>query len=187
MPRYLVSGIPAMVADVAAVLQEYDAETVNVGDIADVPRVCAEAGAGAFDGYVQLPAEFEVRGDTAVARVHHFFGEGVLARFTAVGAALGALRSGARLLFVMGVLPPEVATDDDVTARASLVRVLGRAARADAAGPLRLAVLDSASTAKEIALAALGRAADRPAVDELSEESFNEWRTELLGMVWAQS
>ena len=73
MPRYLVSGIAALVSDVAAVLREHGAEVVEVDDIGDVPRVCADAGAGAFDGYVQLPASFTVEGDTAVSRVHHFF------------------------------------------------------------------------------------------------------------------
>ena len=66
MPRYLVSGIAELVSDVAAVLREHDAEVVEVDDIDDVPRACAEAGPGAFDGYVQLPASFTVQGDTAV-------------------------------------------------------------------------------------------------------------------------
>jgi len=84
MPRYLVSGIAQLVSDVAAVLGELGAEVVEVDDIDDVPRVCADAGPGAFDGYVQLPATFTVQGDTAVQRVHHFFAQGVLARFPAV-------------------------------------------------------------------------------------------------------
>ena len=49
MPRYLVSGIAELVSDVAAVFREHDVEVVEVDDIDDVPRVCAEAGAAAFD------------------------------------------------------------------------------------------------------------------------------------------
>src|SRR4029450_536001 len=104
-------------------------------DIHDVPRACTEAGPGAFDGYIQLPASFTVQGDTAVTRVHHFFAEGVLARFPAVAAALPALKPEGRLTFVAGVLPPDVSTEDDVAAPAAVVRILGRAAQAgDASG-----------------------------------------------------
>src|SRR4051794_35977937 len=187
MPRYLVSGIAELVSDVAAVLREHDAEAVEVHDIDDVPRACAEAGPGAFDGYVQLPATFTVQGDNAVRRVHHFFAEGVLARFPAVAAALPALKSDARLTFVTGVLPGDVSTDDDVAARSALIRILGRAARADASNGLRVTSLDSGSTAKEIALAALGRSSSAGAVADASDEDYTEWRMELLGMMWAET
>ncbi len=187
MPRYLVSGIAQLVSDVAAVLREHDAEAVAVDDIDDVPRACAEAGPGAFDGYIQLPASFTVLGDTAVQRVHHFFAEGVLARFPAVAAALPSLKAGARLTFVTGVLPEDVSTDDDVAARAALIRVLAHAARADAAEGLRVTSLSSASTPEEIALAALGRGAESGALTAVPDEDYTEWRTELLGMMWAET
>src|SRR3954467_14027974 len=157
MPRYLVSGIAELVAQVATVLRENGSTVVEVDDIDDVSRACADAGPGAFDGYVQLPATFTVQGDTAVERVHHFFAEGVLARFPAVAAALPSLQRDARLTFVTGVLPGDVSTDDDVAARSALIRVLAHAARADASNGLRVTSLSSGSTAKEIALAALGR------------------------------
>jgi hypothetical protein len=187
MPRYLVSGIAELVSDVASVLREQGVEAVEVHDIDDVPRACAEAGSDAFDGYVQLPATFTVRGDKAVQRVHHFFAEGVLARFPAVAAALPALTSDARLTFVTGVLPGEVSTDDDVAARSALIRILGRAARADASNGLRVTSLGSGSTAKEIALAALGRSSTTGAVADASDEDYTEWRMELLGMMWAET
>jgi hypothetical protein len=187
MPRFLVSGIPAFVADVAAALEQNGADAVQVGDIADVPQACADAGPAAFDGYIQLPASFTVQGETAIQRVHHFFADGVLARFAAVEAALTAMRPDARITFVLGVLPAEVSTQDDVDARAALVRVLGHAARADAGPGLRLDVLASDSTPKEIALTALGRGGERPPVGEMSDESYAEWRMELLGIVWAQT
>ena len=187
MPRILVSGIAELVSDVAAVLREQDAEVVTVDDIADVPGVCADAGPEAFDGYVQLPASFTVQGDTAVARVHHFYAEGVLARFPAVAAALPTLKPEARLTFVTGVLPGDLSTEDDVTARAALVRVLGRAAQADTANGLRVCTLSSSATPKEIALTALGRNTDTRSFTTASEESYAEWRMELLGVMWAET
>jgi NAD(P)-dependent dehydrogenase (short-subunit alcohol dehydrogenase family) len=188
MPRYLISGIAELVSDVAAVLREFGAEVVEVDDIADVPRVSGEASPHSFDGYVQLPASFTVQGDCAVERVHHFFADGVLARFPAVHAALPALAPGARLTFVTGVLPREVSTDDDVAARAALIRILGHAARADAPEGLRVTVLGSGSSPKEIALTALGRGAERGTpTTELSEEAYAEWRMDLLGIMWAET
>jgi hypothetical protein len=184
MPHFLISGIPALVGDVAAELRENGATAMEVPDIADVPLAVAGS---TFDGYVQLPASFTVSGDTAVARVHHFFADGVLARFGAVAAALPTLRAGARLTFVTGVLPPEVSTDDDVAARAALMRVLGRAARADGPAGLRVSTLGSGSTPQEIALTALGRGSGRATpAEEVDGGSYADWRVELLGMMSAQ-
>jgi hypothetical protein len=187
MPRYLVSGIAELVSDVADALRRHGAEVVEVDDIADVPKACTDAGPKAFDGYVQLPASFTVEGDTAVTRVHHFYAEGVLARFPAVAAALPALAPGARLTFVTGVLPQDVATEDDVAARAALVRVLGHAARADAPEGLRVCMLSSGSSADEIAATALGRDARNESVPDLTDEAYADWRVELLGMMWAET
>jgi hypothetical protein len=187
MPHFLVSGIGELAAQVAAELREHGSTAVEVTDIADVPRACGAAGAGAFDGYVQLPATFTVRGTTAVDRMHHFFSDGVLARFPAMTAALPALREGARVTFVTGVLPPEVSTEDDVAARAALVRVLGHGARADGPAGLRVSVLGSGAAPREIALTALGRSPEREAgASEFSGGSYADWRVELLGMMSAE-
>jgi hypothetical protein len=188
MPHFLVSGIADLVAQVATVLRENGSTVVEVDDIDDVPRACADAGDRAFDGYVQLPATFTVQGDTAVERVQHFFADGVLARFPAVSAALPALIPEARITFVMGVLPPEVSTDDDVSARAALVRVLGHAARADGPAGLRVSVVGSGSTPKDIGLTAMGR---NPEWESLaaggSGGSYADWRVELLGLMSAET
>ena len=128
-----------------------------VGDVAEVAAAAAEAGPRAFDGYVQLPARFGLLGDTAVDRIHHFVVHGMMARYPAMSAALPALAPGSRITFVPAVLPAEVATDDDVDARAALLRVLARAARADGPDGLRVQFLGSGSTPEEIALAVLGR------------------------------
>jgi hypothetical protein len=184
MPHFLVSGIAELVSDVAAALRENGATVVEVDDLADVPKACEEAGPGAFDGYVQLPASFDVQGGSVVQRVHHFFADGVLARFPAVSAALPCLTPDARLTFVLGVLPPEVSTDDDVAARAALVRILGHASRADGPEGLRVSVLESGTSAEEIAQTASGR---RPAsghrADGYAGDSYADWRVEILGLM----
>jgi hypothetical protein len=180
----LVSGVPEQVAQVAAVLRERGADVTEVGDLADIPTVCAAAGPHAFDGYVQLAASFEIRGDTAIRRVHHFYAEGVLARFTALAAALPSLARDARLTFVLGVLPPEVATADDRDARQALTRVLTHAARADTPdGHLTVRVLDSATPPEKVGMIALGLDPVRQElVDRIDELSYADWRVELLGL-----
>ena len=187
MPHFLISGIAALGSDVTAALAAEGSTAVRVDDIADVADVCADAGPAAFAGYIQLPATFTVSGETAVDRVHHFFSHGVLARFPAVTAALPTLVDSARITFVMGVLPPEVSTDDDVAARAALVRVLGRGARADGPKDLRISMLASGVSATEIALTALGRDPDLARLADGPEgESYADWRVELLGMISAE-
>ena len=122
MPHILVSGI----GDLIPTSPRRCARTAEVVVVGDSPRWArgAEAGPGAFDGYVQLPARFGLLGDTAVDRIHHFVVHGLMARYPAMAAALPALAPGARITFVPAVLPAEVATDDDVEARAALLRVL---------------------------------------------------------------
>ena len=185
--RFLVSGKVELVADVAAALRDEGAEAVEVGDVTALTQVCADAGARAFDGYVQLPAKFTVEGDSAVERVHHYFSAGALGRFTAVAAVLPSLVPNARITFVTGALPPEVSTQDEVAARRALVRVLGHAARADAADGLRVDVLSPNSSPNEIALTALGR---NPAWEALvstgTDESYADWRVEVLGLMSAE-
>lgn len=186
MPHFLISGIADLVRGVTDALAAEGATAVGVDDIADVPKACADAGPAAFDGYVQLPATFTVDGDTAVDRVHHFFADGVLARFPAVSAALPALRPDARLTFVLGVLPPEVSTADDVAARAALVRVLGYAARADGPPGLRIDLLHTGTSPAEIARTALGRDNRLDPGDDPRSRSFADWRVEVLGMMSAE-
>jgi len=185
MANVLISGHAGQVAQVADELRSRGATATEVDDLALLPVACAEAGPGAFDSYVQLPADFAVRGETAIRRVHHFFAEGVLARFPALAAVLPALTAPARVTFVMGHLPDEVSTPDDRAARQALVKVLGHAARADAGdGALAVRVLAATATPQQIALVALGK---DPAREELMERSstmsYEEWRIELMSLV----
>jgi hypothetical protein len=149
-----------------------------------VPAVAAAAGPDAFDAYVQLPATFAIEGDTAVRRVHHFFADGVLARFPALAGALPALTTSSRVTFVLGQLPVEVATPDDRQARHALVRVLSHAARADAGGHIAVRILDTGSSPDDIALVALGRDPTREdLLEHLADMSYADLRVELLGLV----
>ncbi len=184
MARVLVSGAAEHVASVAAVLRDRGAEVTEVVDLERVPAACAEAGPGAFDSYVQLPADFAVMGETAISRVHHLFAAGVLARFPALAGALPSLADLARITFVMWTLPPDVATPEDWQARQALIRVLIHAARADAhpTKELRVHVLDDGSTPEDIATRALG---PTPTHEEVLDDarSYADWRVELLGLV----
>lgn len=184
MASVLVSGASAHVDEVARVLRGRNADLTEVVDLADLPAVCAAAGRAVFDSYVQLPATFQVRGDTAIQRVHHFYAQGVLARFVALDAALPALLPAARITFVLGTLPPEVATSDDREARRALTRVLARAARADSPdGHLTVQVLDAGAAPDEIAQVALGLdPARQELMDRLDELSYADWRVEMLGL-----
>lgn len=185
MTTVLVSGAESHVAEVATALRGRGAAVTEVSDLADVPAVVQDAGKGAFDVYVQLAASFRMEGGTAVQRVRHFYADGVLARFGALDAALPALRSPAQVVFVLGTLPPEVATAEDREARHALTQVLGRAARADAApAELTVRVLDADAEPERIAALALGQAPPRRREDErLAGMSLEDWRVELMSVV----
>lgn len=184
----LVSGAPDRIEAVSTILRAHDCTVVEVADLARVPEACAEAGAEAFDAYIQLPAAFGIVGDTALERLHHLFVKGVMARFPAMNAAVPALKPGGRITVVAWPLPAEVATDDDIEARRALFRVLAHAAQADGGVDTVVRVLGSSTSAEDIALAALGKESVRPAaVDSLSAVSYADWRVELLGLVSVES
>jgi hypothetical protein len=184
----LVSGAPERIEAVSKILREHDCQVVEVDDLERVAQACAEAGDGAFDAYVQLPATFAIEGNTALERLHHLFHKGVMARFPAMNAAVPALKPGGRITVVAWTLPPEVATDDDIEARRALFRVLAHAAQADGGTETVVRVLSSGTSAEDIALTALGRESARPAsVESLSTVSYADWRVELLGLVSVES
>jgi hypothetical protein len=184
----LVSGARERIEAVSSVLRAHDCTVVEVDDLERVPQACTEAGEGAFDAYVQLPAYFGIEGRTAIERLHHLFVKGVLARFPAMDAAVPALKPGGRIAVVAWPLPAEVATDDDIEARRALFRVLAHAAQADAGDQVVVRVLGSSTSAEDIALAALGKESARPAsVEGLSAVSYADWRVELLGLVTVES
>jgi hypothetical protein len=184
MAKVLISGMAELATEVAAALRSRGTEVTEVHDLDQIPQVCTSAGPDAFDSYVQLPATFTVRGDTAIRRVHHFYADGVLRRFTALAAVVPTLTDPGRVTFVLGHLPTDVSTESDHQARQSLVEVLGHAARADASGTLDVRVLDHGANAQDIALVALGkRPPHEDLLSRLSDLSYQEWRVELMGLV----
>jgi hypothetical protein len=189
MTTVLVSGAPKQVSAIAHALRRRGADVVEVTDLDKVPAACRAAGEGAFAGYVQLGASFRVDGESAVQRVRHFYADGVLARFTALDAARPALAPGASVVFVMGSLPPDVATDGDRTARRALTDVLGRAVRADAApAQLTIRVLDADAEPDRVAALTLGQSPGAPEPDERLEDlSLSDWRVELMGVVLVET
>jgi hypothetical protein len=189
MPSVLVSGAPKQVSAVGEALRRRGAQVVEVTDLSNVVRACQDAGEGAFAAYVQLGASFRVQGDTAVQRVRHFYADGVLARFTALDAARPALAPGASVVFVMGSLPPDVASDADRAARRSLTNVLAQAVRADASpSELTIRVLDADIEADRVAALALGQSPEpRDAESHLEGLSLSDWRVELMGVVLVET
>jgi hypothetical protein len=186
--RVLVSGTPTAVAPVADALRDRGADVTEVTDLAELPAACHAAGPEAFDSYVQLPSTFQARGDTAIQRVHHFYANGVLARFAALDAVVPTLVPSGRVTFVMGQLPPEASTDDDRAARRALCRVLAQAATADAGGSLNERVLDSGSSPEDIAFAAMGGDLDKQELlGRLSTMTYADWRVELLGLALVET
>ncbi len=184
MTSVLVSGTEQQVSSVAEALRARGADVTAVTDLADMPSVCSAAGPSAFDSYVQLASTFQMQGETVVERVHHFYANGVLARFPALGAAVPALTAEASITFVLGQLPAEVASSDDRDARLSLTKVLAHAARADAPdATLAVRVLTADTTLEDIVAAALGEfSASRQLVDRLSDLEYADWRVEVLGL-----
>lgn len=184
----LLSGAPERIAQVSKMLRDQDCTVVEVDDLANVPAACAAAGAHAFDAYLQMPAYFAIEGKTALERLHHFYVEGVLARFPAMNAAVPSLKPGGRITVVPWPLPAEVATDDDIEARRALYRVLAHGAQADGGDDIVLRVLGSSTSAEDIVLAALGRETARAAsAESLSGVSYADWRVELMGLVSIES
>ena len=184
-----ISGAEEQARQLEAELRSRGADVTVVTALADMPRVCAEAGPAAFDSYVQLASTFQMRGATVIERVHHFYAGGVLARFPALAAALPTLADTARITFVLGHLPEEVASSDDREARRSLTKVLAHAARADAASAtVSVRVLDASAAREEIVAAALGEEpTSRELLERLSELDYADWRVEVLGRASMQT
>ena len=187
MTSVLVSGADRPVVELADTLRARGVDVTTVVDLADMPRVCART--GVFDSYVQLSSTFETQGETVIARVHDFYANGVLARFSALGAALPALSPTAAITFVLGHLPAEVASRDDRDARLSLTNVLIHAARADAPEAAHsFQVLQSDATVEAIVAAAVGGGESKPRlVEQLSDLEYAEWRVEVLGLVFLET
>ena len=184
----LVSGSDSRVGEVADALRDAGAEVVAVDDLARLPEVLGGLADGSLHGYVQLPVSVPVSGASVVERVRGFLQGGLLARFDAVQLVLPALHDDARVLLVAGnTTDADRDLPDDRAARSALLEVLAHATRADRSSRgLRVHVLDQRPPA-ELAEAVLRPVTPVPAeVAELRrrerELSYDDWRTEVLGM-----
>jgi hypothetical protein len=185
--RYLISGIDALVTDVSAVLGEHGAESVGVDDIDAVPAACAQAGPASFDGYIQLPATFTITGGHGRRPGPPLFPRRRPRPFP--GDVRGPADVGARR--AAGVRDGRAAPAGwplrTTSPPAPRWSACWATPRADKPEGLRVAVLGSASTPKEIALTALGRSPEWESLTEgFSRSSYADWRVELLGMMQAE-
>lgn len=188
MTSVLVSGAPAHVDRVAAALRKRGADVTEVTDLEALGSVIDSSTSGAFDAYVQLASSFSVRGDTAIQRVHHFYAGGVLARFTALDRVVPALAQSATVTFVMGALPAEGSSTEDVEARRALTCVLARAAQADQApGQLSIEILGADASAEDVATAAMAPNTRHVPPILADPVDYADWRVEVLGLAMLET
>jgi hypothetical protein len=187
--RALISGAEPLAGTVASALRQAGVEVVVTEDVRRVGEAVAGLDPGSVDTYVQLPVSLASRGDTVAARVRQFLSEGLLVRFEAVESVLPVLAPGARVLLVSGTTPLDAGDlPDDRRARLALLEVLAHAVRADgSASRVRVSTVSSGRGADELAAVALGREQAEPAaVADLQarepEMSYEDWRTEVLGL-----
>jgi hypothetical protein len=187
----LVTGSPGRTEEVVAALRAGGADAVGVTDLDQLDAAVRARSAGSLDCYIQLPIAVRPAGATVVSRVRGFLESGLLTRFRLTESVLPALSDGARVLLVAGHTPVDQSAPDDQAARMAFLDVLAHAIRADKApAKVRVRVLDHAQPAAELARLALtaepaaGPAAElRDLAAREAEMSYQDWRTEMLGLV----
>lgn len=184
----LLSGSDARVGEVADALRAAGAEVLTAGDPGQLREVLAGVPEDGLAGYVQLPVTVQLEGASVVPRVRAFLQGGLLSRFDAVEAVLPHLADDARVLLVAGNTT-QAGKDlpDDRAARQSLLEVLAHAVRADTSSrAVRVQVVDRRSPTELAEMALKAVAPVSPAVADLrdreGELSYDDWRTEVLGM-----
>jgi hypothetical protein len=191
----LVTGSAGPAEQVAAALRDAGVEVVAVTDLeTDLERVADAVSSfapGSLDCYIQLPVMLHPTGETVVARVRTFLETGLLTRFRLAEQVLPVLSDEGRVLLVRGHTPGDTSTPDDHAARHAFLDVLAHAIRADKAPATpRVRIVGDERSAADIARLALRpetssrrpvRAYDLAAREE--EKSYQDWRTEVMGMV----
>ena len=186
MARALVTGSGDRVAAVAELLRAEDLEVVT----AAAPTAPDAVEPGPIDHYVQLPVIVRPTGETLVSRVHSFLSAGLLGRFALVERLLPALAEGATVVLVSGnTAATESALPDDESSRFALLHVLAHATRAELASRgVQVIVASGSRTDRELVRFALRGGEDpetRPArerAEEISDEQYQDWRTEMMGL-----
>jgi hypothetical protein len=186
----LVTGSTERVERVVAALQAGGVEAVGVTDLERLDEAVRGWAAGSLDCYIQLPVTAQPAGATVIARVRGFLESGLLTRFRLAETVLPAVVDGGLVLLVAGHTPVDRSAPDDQAARMAFLDVLAHAIRADKApAKVRVRVLDHGRTAAELArLAVTGEPAPRRAAElrdlaaREAEMSYQDWRTEVLGL-----
>jgi hypothetical protein len=189
--KAVVTGSPERVDEVAVALEAAGVEVMRVSDLDRLAAVVSGLQPGSLDCYVQLPVALEATGDTVVARVRGFLDGGLLTRFRLAETVLPALSAEATVVVVAGHTPVSRDSPDDPDARMAFLKVLAQAMSADKVpAKMRVRILRDVRGPAEIARVALtGEPGDGPAADlrDLAgrEEtmSYQDWRTEVLGLI----
>jgi hypothetical protein len=187
----LVTGSAGPAEQVAAALRDSGAQVITVTELDTLESALADVPPRSLDSYVQLPVMIRPTGDTVVARVRAFLDDGILTRFRLAEAVLPALSDEGHVLLVRGHTLPDGDTPDDQAARKALLHVLAHAIRADKApAGVRVRVLSDELKPADIARIALRRDTGvRRAVRSFDvaareeEKSYQDWRTEIMGLV----
>ncbi len=181
--RTLITGSPDRVVALAKAFAAVGDDTVTLEQMDQM-----DPGAR-VDRYVQLGFTVPARGETVVRRVHSFLNDGLLERFAVVERILPLLNDEATVLLVAGNQSAAAAAPDDHAARLSLLRVLAHAIRADQApNPVRVRVISGGLSDADIVGFARSGAKDpraevlSPPEVSTSESSYQDWRTEVLGL-----
>ena len=192
MTTVMVTGSDQRVEAVAAALRAGGANVLTAPRLDRLVDEVKSLRAGSLDCYIQLPVTLRPAGDAVVSRVRDFLDKGLLTRFRLAETVLPALSPQGSVVLVAGHTPAEVRAPDDEAARLALLRVLAHAIRADKApAKLRVHVVTAEHDADEVARLALtpdlagARAANQPRdlAGGDAEMSYQDWRTEVLGLV----
>lgn len=179
MARAVVTGSGKRVAAVAGLLEQkghevHTAATADeLGDLLDV--AC----------YVQLPVRVEPAGDNVVGRVRSFLTAGLLGRYALVERLLPAFAQGAVIVLAPGNTP-EGALPDDERSRVALLHVLAHATRAElVARDVEVVVTGAVRTDAELVAYALRGGTDpasHQGANAVTDDQYQDWRTEIMGL-----
>ncbi|MFC5994779.1 hypothetical protein ACFQE5_11210 [Pseudonocardia hispaniensis] len=187
MARALVSGSGERAKRVAERLAAENLEVVTAASVAEFAALDLEAG---VDYYVQLPVVVQPAGENLVGRVRSFLSVGLLGRFALVERLVPVLTRATTVVLVSGNTPRSGALPDDERSRLALLHVLAHATRAELAPyGVAVTVVNGARTDLEIVRFALRGGEDptaRPVVEpgeQVSAKQYEDWRTEVMGLV----
>jgi hypothetical protein len=188
----LVTGSDRRVDAVVSALRAAGADVLSAPGPDQLDETVKPLPPGSLDCYIQLPVTLRPSGEAVVSRVRDFLDKGLLTRFRLAEAVLPAISPNGRVVLVAGHTPAEASAPDDEAARIAFLHVLAHALRADKApARLRVRVVAGQNNADEIARVALtsepapgaSAASPRHPVASEHEMSYQDWRTEVLGLV----